>query len=136
MVFTRTNPNYEILRPDFLRDYPNSKEELDPHFPSSFGPLPEQTFLVDSDHGHDQVTRKSLTGLLGFVGSTPSTWFSRRQGCIASSTYAAEFSALHTVTEEAIAMRYMLQCLGCNIGGAGERPAKICCDNFSVIQNS
>ena len=33
-------------------------------------------------------------------------------------------------------MRYMLRCLGCNIGGAGAIPTRIFGDNFSVIQNA
>ena len=80
-------------------------------------------------------TRQSLTGLIAFVGSTPVIWLSKRQGSIASSTYAAEFSALRTATEEAIALRYMLRCLGCNIP-PGRSPTKIFGDNFSVIQNA
>ena len=36
-----------------LKEYPDAKEELDPNFPLSFGPIMETTFLVDSDHGHD-----------------------------------------------------------------------------------
>ena len=136
MHFARASPDFTKLRPDFLKDYPDAYEELDPSFPKPFGPCLQQTFLVDSDHAHDKVTRKSLTGLIGFVGSTPVIWFSRRQGSIASSTYAAEFSALRTATEEAINMRYMLRCLGCNIGGAGAIPTRIFGDNFSVIQNA
>ena len=49
--------------------------------------------------------------------------------------YAAEFSALCMATEEAVALRYMLQCLGCNIP-PGRSPTKIFGDNFSVIQNA
>ena len=77
-----------------------------------------------------------MTGTLDFVGSTPLTWSSRRQSSIPSSTYAAEFAALCTATEEAIALRYMLRSLGCNIGGPGEFPTRIFGDNLSVILNS
>jgi hypothetical protein len=58
---------------------------------------------------------------------------SKRQGSIASSTYAAEFSALRTATEEAMNIRYMLRCLGVNIG---TKPTDVFGDNLSVIQNS
>ena len=135
LVFDRTEPNFEKLLPDFLQDYPHAKEELDPNFPPSFGPVMESTFLTDSDHAHDQATRRSLTGWIGYVGSTPITWGSKRQGAIASSTYAAEFSALRTATEEAISLRYMLRCLGCNVPSDGSCPTKIFSDSFSVIQN-
>ena len=61
---------------------------------------------------------------------------SKRQGAIASSTYAAEFSALRTATEEAISLRYMLRCLGCNVPADGSCPTKIFGDNLAVIQNA
>ena len=136
MKYTRDDPNYSKMRPDFLKDYPDAKEELDPGFPKSFGPILETTILVDSDHAHDQKTRRSLTGLIAFVGSTPVIWMSKRQGSVASSTYAAEFSALRTATEEAQSLRYMLRCLGCNIPADGSCPTKVFGDNLSVIQNS
>ena len=55
---------------------------------------------------------------------------------MASSTYAAEFSALRTATEEAMSLRYMLRCLGCNIPSDKSCPTNIFNDNFSVVQNS
>ena len=96
----------------------------------------ETTILVYSDHAHDLATRRSITGLLGYVGSTPVTWISKRQGSIASSTYAAEFSALRTATEEAQNLRYMLRCLGCNVPADGSCPTRLFGDNLSVILNS
>ena len=92
--------------------------------------------LVDSDHAHDLKTRRSITGLLSFVGSTPVMWLSKRQGAIASSTYAAEFSALRTATEEAKSLRYMLRCLGCNVPNDGSCPTDVFGDNLSVILNA
>ncbi len=136
MLFTRTKPEFSKLIPDFKLDYPDAKEEEDPGFPLAFGPVMETTILVDSDHGHDQKTRRSLTGWIAFVGSTPVAWQSKRQGSVASSTYAAEFSALRTATEEAMSLRYMLRCLGCNIHYDGSCPTKVFNDNYSVVQNS
>ena len=52
------------------------------------------------------------------------------------STYAAEFSALRTATEEAQSLRYMLRCLGCNVPNDGSCPTRIFGDNLSVILNS
>jgi len=136
MNFARNEPDFKTLIPDFLKDYPDAKEELDPGFPPSFGPILETSILVDSDHAHDKKTRRSLTGLLAFVGSTPVIWLSKRQGSIASSTYAAEFSALRTATEEAQSLRYMLRCLGCNVPADGSCPTRVFGDNLSVIQNA
>ena len=101
MNFNRSSPKFEKLIPDFLKDYPDAKEELDPSFPKNFGPILQQKFLVDSDHAHDLVTRKYLICLLGNVVNTPSTWMSKCQVNITSSIYATEFSALRTATDEA-----------------------------------
>ena len=60
-------------------------------------------------------------------------WISKRQSTIASSTYAAEFSALRTATEEAVNIRYCLQCLGVNVPYDRTCPTKIFGDNLSVI---
>ena len=124
LVFDRCTSHFEALRPDFLKDYPDAVEEMDPHFPRAFGPSLDTTIFVDSDHAHDLVTRRSLTGLIAFVGSTPVTWFSKRQGAIASSTYQAEFSALRTAVEEAQSLRYMLRCLGVPIPSDGTAPTR------------
>jgi hypothetical protein len=47
------------------------------------------TIYFDSDHAHDQKTRRSITGMIAFIESTPVTWASKRQGAIATSTYTA-----------------------------------------------
>ena len=86
LPINRTAPDFDKLIPDFLQDYPDAKEEMASHFPKMFGPIMDTTILVDADHAHDKATRKSITGLLAFVGSTPVLWLSQRQGSIASST--------------------------------------------------
>ena len=137
LPINRPTPDFDKLIPDFLQDYPDAKEEIASHFPRAFGPVLDTSILVDSDHAHDKATRKSITGLLAYVGSTPVLWLSKRQGSIASSTYAAEFSALRsTATEEAISLRYILRCLGCNVAADGSCPTKIFGDNLTVIQSS
>ena len=34
LVFDRTVPNFQKLIPDFLKDYPHAKEEIDSNFPN------------------------------------------------------------------------------------------------------
>ena len=53
MQFSRSSPDYEMLRPDFLADYPEAVEELDSSFPPFFGPEMLSKILVDADHAHD-----------------------------------------------------------------------------------
>ena len=136
MKFKSSTPDYPKLIIDFLKDYSDAKEELDPGFPVPFGPILESTILVDSDHSHDLLTCRSLIGLLGFVGSSPVTWSSWRQGSIVSITYVAEFSALRTAIEEAQSFRYMPRCLGCNVPSDDSCPTRIFGDNLSVILNA
>ena len=86
----------ETFHPDFLEDYPDANEEIDPGLPKAFGMELETSIFFDADHAHDQKTRRSITGLIMFVGRTPVLWSSKRQGCIATSTYCAEFVAMRT----------------------------------------
>ena len=77
-------------------------------------------------------TRRSVTGIIGFVGSTPVMWSSKRQSAVASSTYAAEFMALCQGTEKCINIRYILRCLGVPVTS----PSYLFGDNLGVIQNT
>ena len=43
---------------------------------------------------------------------------------------------MRTATEDAISIRYMLHCLGCNIPSDKSCPIKIFNDNLSVAQNT
>ena len=121
------------FHPDFLEDYPDAKEDFDPSmFPEAFGEELETSIFFDADHAHDQATRRSISGIILFVGSTPVQWHSKRQGCIATSTYCAEFVAMRTAVEEAISLRYMLRCLGCRV----TLPTTLYGDNFGSIQSA
>eukprot|EP00557_Chaetoceros_sp_GSL56_P014026 CAMPEP_0176478512 /NCGR_PEP_ID=MMETSP0200_2-20121128/1227_1 /TAXON_ID=947934 /ORGANISM="Chaetoceros sp., Strain GSL56" /LENGTH=1865 /DNA_ID=CAMNT_0017874457 /DNA_START=317 /DNA_END=5915 /DNA_ORIENTATION=+ len=116
-----------------LRDhYPDSEELLDPATPEPLFDELTITAFVDSDHAHDKLTRRSITGLIIFVGRTPVFYQSKRQGAIETSTYGAEFIAMKTAVEEVVAVRYMLRCLGVNV----THPSRILGDNRSVIINA
>ena len=80
----------EALRKAFTQElgdlYPDAAEELDANLPT---PLVEDisiTVFVDSDHGNDKLTRRSITGLIAFLGRTPAFYLSKRQGAIETST--------------------------------------------------
>ena len=74
--------------------------------------------------------------ILGYVGSTPSTWMSKRHSSITSSTNAAELSALRAIKEESRILRDMMRCLGCNVPSDGSFPMRIFGDNLGVILNA
>jgi hypothetical protein len=143
-----TPPEHEIMYDgaDWSEHYPEAEEELDSKFPEPLGKELTTTIFFDSDHAHDKVTRKSITGVLGLIGSTPVVGMSKRQGAIATSTYSAELCAARTASEEAIAMRYMLRSLGVpvtkktlmlgdNMGSliSGSNPASTCNKKHSMV---
>ena len=127
------DPELVEFEADFLEEYPDVQlEEEDPIFPEKRGKALTTAIFFDANHGHDVETRRSISGLITFVGSTPVDWSSRRQGCIATSTYCAEFMAMRAATEEAVALRYMLRSLGVPLDG----PTKLFGDNLGVIQSA
>ena len=131
-----TKIDYELRNgyfdPNFLDDYKNTEEDLDPNLPEPFGRDLETTMFFDVDHAHDIGARRSITGLIGFGESTPVMWSSRRQGCIPSSTYCAEFITMRNVVEKIISLCYMLRCLGIPV----TKPTFTFGDNFGVIQSA
>jgi hypothetical protein len=87
---------------------------------------------VDADHAGDQVTRRSVTGILLYVNNTPLKWYSKRQNTVESSTYGAELVALRIAVEMVIEFRYKLRMMGIPIAG----PCQVLCDNRSVVLSS
>ena len=112
--------------------YPDSEEMLDPAAPEPLFDEIKITAFVDSDHAHDKLTHRSITGLIIFVGRAPVFYLAKRQGAIETSTYGAELMAMKRVVEETCAIRYMLRCLGVRV----EKASQILGDNRSVILQS
>ncbi len=88
--------------------------------------------FCDSDHGHDKITGRSITGLICFVGSTPIIWESKRQTSVQTSTFGAEFTALKRAVEKVVMIRYHLRSMGVPVSKA----TSIWVDNMSVILNA
>merc|ERR1712127_158514 len=93
--------------------------------------LPTNIF-IDSNHGHDRVTGRSITGMISFVGRTPITHSSKRQSSVQTTTFGAEFVALKKAVEEAITLRYYLRSMGVSV----TKPVIIYRDNLSAITNT
>ena len=111
----KKNGPTEVKYKDFTHQYKYYKEELDPGFPEPAIPELDINIFSDSDHAHDVVTGRSITGLLAFVGSTPVYWKSKRQTLVHTSTFGAEFTALKDATELAVTLQYHLQAMGVEI---------------------
>ena len=78
------------------------------------------------------MTRRSVSGVIVFVGLAPISWTRKRQVTIESSSYSAEFFAGRVACEEAIALCYMLRSLGVPVLG----PTRLCGDNLGMIMLS
>jgi hypothetical protein len=120
------------LQQDFGGQYHYFKEELDPRFPKPLLQELSINMFCDSDHAHDKTTGRSITGIICFVGSTPVFWESKRQNCVQTSTFGAEFTALKRAMEKVIMLRYHLRSMGVKVAEA----TSIWVDNMSVILNA
>ena len=117
---------------DFGNQYEDFEEYIDPRFPEPLHKELDLTIFVDSNHGHDRVTGKSLTGLISFVGRTPVTWCSKHQSAVEMSTYGAELMAMKRAMEEVVAIHYYLRSMGVKVS----KPANVFGDNMSVLLSS
>ena len=73
--------------------------------------------------------RRSVSGVLSFLGLMPISWTSKRQGTTKSSTYSTEFYLGRVATEEAISLRYMLS----SLGFPDKVSTAICVENLGII---
>ena len=90
------------------------------------------TIFVDLNHGHDKVTGKSITDLIGLLGSTPINWYAKWQSAVMTLTFGAEFTSLKRAAEEAIVYWYFFRSFGMRV----TKPTIIYEDNISVVLSS
>ena len=88
--------------------------------------------FVDADHAHDQVTRRSITGILVMLNNTPIRWICKRQKTVESSAYRSELVAACVATELMLELRHTLRMLGVPLDG----PALMLGGNMSVVLNT
>jgi hypothetical protein len=126
---TATSSDEEYFKP-WENKYPGLSEDLPPDLlPETKGASTTLSCYVDADHARDQVTRRSVTGMIIFMGSTPIVWMSKRQNTVETSTYGAEMVAARIATERVIEVRWNLRAMGVLIEG----PTMMYGDNKSVI---
>jgi hypothetical protein len=110
--------------------YPEAIEEIPVDMPLPRpGRKVQITVMVDADHAHCEVTRRSVTGILVFVNSTPVRWFSKMQKTVETSTYGTELVAARIATDIAMELRYGIRMLGYELDGA----VNMFGDNQSVV---
>ena len=122
----------DIQTHDWSQVYPDAEEELPPDMPTPIGKTVRITAYVDADHAHDQVTRRSVTGILIFLNNTLIKSISKRQKTVETSTYGSELVAARIATEAIMDLRYQLRMLGVPL----DKPALMIGDNMSVVLNT
>ena len=133
----RTNqPDYPFL-PDQDFDwtycvYGNVQEILPDDMPDPLGQAVITTTTMDANLNHCLATGKSLTGSLHFVNKTPVDWYSKKQATVETATYASEFVAAKTATEQIMDIRQTLRYLGAPIGAK----SFLFGDNRSVVTSA
>jgi hypothetical protein len=90
---------------NWMEFYPDACEEIPKDLPPEKGPRVRMTVYVDSDHAHDLVTRRSITGILVMLNNTPIRWISKRQKIVEISTYDSELVASRVATELILEIR-------------------------------
>ena len=131
--FWNTLDSRKMKFPGDIRDYYQDSifEDLK-NTPEAKGEPVEVNIFVDASHADDQLDRKLVTGILVYIGDMLIKSISRRQKCVATSTFSSEFLALKTAVEEAQGIRLLLQSIGVPLKG----PINIHSDSESVINSA
>jgi hypothetical protein len=93
---------------NWMEFYPDAEEDIPKDLPPEKGPRVRMTVYVDTDHAHDLVTRRSITGILVMINNKPIRWVSKRQKTVETSTYCSELVASRVATELILEIRYVL----------------------------
>jgi hypothetical protein len=119
---------------EWYEQYPDATEEI-PYDVPAYKPTKVPVNIMchcDSDHGHDLLTRRSVTGYIISLNKTPIKFYSKRQNTVESSSYGSELVAGRIATEAIMEYRYKLRMLGIRV----DKPAILLMDNQSVIANT
>jgi hypothetical protein len=112
--------------------YPGMVEELPPGMPEPLGASLNTMAYVDADNAHDQLTWRSVTGILLLMNGMPIRWYSKRQLTVETSSYGSELVAAQIVTDHIIELRYKLRMLCVPITA----PTIMLGDDKAVLQNT
>jgi hypothetical protein len=84
---------------------------------------------ADADWAGDPVDRRSTSGYVVFLGSTPITWVSKKQCTVSRSSTEAEYRSLASATAELYWIRMVLRDLGIFLSNT----PVLWCDNLSAL---
>ena len=105
------------------------EEEMPDGMPTPYGPSMTMRVYVDADHAGDLLTRRSRTGFVVFLNSSPIHWSSKKQTSCETSTFGSEFVAMKQATEFIRGLRFKLRMMGIPV----DEPAFVFGDNQSVL---
>ena len=129
-------PDYSTLESPTLdwskSVYGKVKEQVPEDAPEPLGKYVTLTHYVDANLYHDQVTGRSVTGILHMVNGTPIEWYSKKQATVETATYGSEFVAARTCVEQIMDLRTTLRYLGVPI----RTHSYMFGDNKSVVDSS
>ena len=98
--------DYEIEKHDWTEVYPGACEEMPVNMPEPKGKPVRMITYVDTNHAYNLSNRRSTTGVIVFMNSTPVKWYSKRQNTVESSTYGSELVAVRITTDISIEYRH------------------------------
>jgi hypothetical protein len=79
---------------DWSEFFPDAIEDIPTKTPYPFGdPVKLTVVYIDADHTRNNITRRSVTGILLLINNTPLVWISRRQRTVETSTFGSEMIA-------------------------------------------
>ena len=116
---------------DMKKFYVDAVDEWDPAWPKPQGEPVTVTTFVDANHASDKINRRSSTGLIIFIQSTPYKWFTKRQTSTEAATFGSEFMALRVAVEQTIGLIHTLRSIGIKV----KTPVSLFCDNRGVVDN-
>jgi hypothetical protein len=93
-------------------NYPDVVEEIDPKAPKPKRKEIKTTCFFDAAMGSKTTKGRGHTGITLFLGRTPVSCISKRQGTAEASSYESEFIAGRISVEEVTALRGALRSLG------------------------
>jgi hypothetical protein len=85
---------------------------------------------VDSDWAGEPEQRRSVSGMMVYLGQVPVFWKSQMQNRTSLSSGEAEFIAVGEVTRHILMLRYVLE----ELGFGQEQPTTVYCDATAALQ--
>lgn len=86
--------------------------------------------VSDADYATCKRTRKSMSGYIFFIGSTPVIWKTKQQPVVAQSSTEAELISLAEACKQAVYLKGLFE----ELGFPQDDPIPIHCDNTSTVK--